>query len=165
MNGLFAGLPPLDAIATDVQSLSVLFSLVAHTCPSSIIEAGTYQGHFAVGAARLLPETHIHTFDPTDFGWNKSLMPNVTFHQQDFDYIPEPCDFMFIDSGPPFEREFEHDVRLRHWRFARAHIMPGGIIACHDTNTTDWTGAFTIIKESDIRLRGGRGLTLWQAPT
>ena len=160
---LLNGLPPLDDTATDRKSLAFLFALLSYMRPSVILEAGTYQGHFAVGAGRVLPESRIHTFDPTDYGWNQRLAPNVRFHQQDFNYIPEPFTFAFIDSGPPFPDEPELTIRSRHWRFACDNITPGGIVACHDTNATDWCGVSTIFEESHIRLTGGRGLTLWQA--
>jgi hypothetical protein len=116
-----------------------------------------------VGAARLLPDSHVHTFDPIDHGWNKGLVPNVTFYQRDFDTIPAPFDFAFVDSGPPFPDFWDHDVRWRHWQFACEHIQPGGIVACHDTNATDWRHATDIIAQG-FRLTGGRGLVIWRKP-
>jgi len=169
---LIAGLPPLDnGTATDVASLIVLCTLVEYLRPTHIVEAGTYKGHFAVGAARVSPASRVDTWDTVDWGWDKALAPNVEFHLGDFD-PPHGFDFAFVDSGPPFLRHTgdsplltydENAVRIRHWRLACERVAPGGLVICHDTNATDWIGATEIV-EQGTPLRGGLGLTLWSKP-
>lgn len=159
---LFAGLGPLDGTATDSASLRTLLALVDFVRPRVILEVGTYRAHFAVPVARALPQARVHTFDPIDFGWDKSLAPNITFHQRDFDAAPEPFEFAFVDSGPPAITP-DDDIRWRHWQLACALVEPGGLVVCHDTLTTDWNHASDIIAQG-VTLRGGRGLTLWSKP-
>ena len=171
LKALFAGLPTLDSTATDEASFQFLFGLLQKHRPQSIIEAGTYQGHFAVGAARLLPHTFVITFDPIDHGWTKNLVPNMQFLRHDFNFIPTAFDFAFIDSGPPFpgsptpqQPAWEHDIRWRHWRLACDAVLPGGFVACHDTNATDWQHAKEIRAQCQMHFAGGRGVSVWEKP-
>jgi hypothetical protein len=163
VNLMLTDLKPLNDVATDEESLRYLFALLEFVRPRVIVEAGTYRGHFACGAARIVPGAHIHTFDPIDHGWPRTD-PNITYHQRDFDFVPEPFDFAFVDSGPPFVEgtEWEHTMRWRHWKFACESILPGGIVVCHDTGTTDWQHATDIIAMSGLHLQAGRGLTIYQ---
>ena len=38
--------------------------------------------------------------------------------------------------------------------------QPGGIVACHDTNS-EWPHVADIVAQG-VQLHGGRGLTMWQ---
>lgn len=154
--------PEMDGSATEVETLNLLFDLLWVFRPRVIIEAGTYQGHFTVGAARLLPESRIYTFDPVLHGKWPDEHENIIFCKHDFNYIPEPFQFAFIDSGPPFSGPWEDGVRWRHWQLACANIDPMGVVACHDTNHTDWEGRDAIVAQSQIRWTEGQGLAAWQ---
>jgi predicted O-methyltransferase YrrM len=166
---LMAGLPELDSTATDWESLTLLYGLALYLRPKVIVEAGTYQGHFAVVVARLLPECAVWTADPQS-RLGEGAEPNLHFVRADFDAMlaDQPdlrgqVDFAFIDSGPPWAAE-EPEMRWRHWTSCKAFMRSGGIMACHDTNAaTTWPRGTDIARES-LRLNGGRGVCLWQAP-
>lgn len=159
---LLDGLPALDQTATDTESLLMLFALLEYEQPERVVEAGTYQGHFAVAAARMLPETHVLTFDITEH-WQMPDMDNLEFVQGDFgEGCPVGFDFAFIDSGPPPYGE-NPDVRWRHWNIAKDLAAPGALLVCHDTNDLRWTGGPEIAAECML-LTGGRGLGLWRKP-
>lgn len=159
---LFEGLEPLDSCATDAASLGILFALIEYMKPRVVVEAGTYRGHFAVGAARILRGSRVFTADIVRHETLPTL-PNLVSFRGDFvqmlDAEVQEFDFAFVDSGPP--PGSDPSIRLQHWRAAQARIDVGGIVVCHDTNALDWHGAEEII-ESGVRLVGGRGLTIWQ---
>jgi predicted O-methyltransferase YrrM len=162
---LIAGLLPLDDEATDAPSLLMLYTLVGYLQPKHIVEAGTYLAHFAVGAARVMPRSCVETWDIIDHQWDKTLASNVVFHHADFN-PPSGFDFALVDSGPAFDGShlyIDDTVRIRHWRLACERVSPGGVVVCHDTNTTDWVGAADINAQG-TQLTGGRGLTLWRKP-
>jgi predicted O-methyltransferase YrrM len=167
---LLEGLPPLDTTATDEGSLMFLFALAFYLKPKVVVEAGTYQGHFSVVLARLLPDCHVWTADPYTRMSESSSPSNLHFVQGDFDemlnarpILKGRVDFAFIDSGPPMAVE-EPEVRWRHWTSCKAFMRSGGVMACHDTNTaSEWPRGMEIASES-MRLDGGRGVCLWQAP-
>ena len=158
---------PLDNLATDLETLRFLANLVAYQQPKVTVEAGTYKGHFAVLAGRVVPQSKIHTADTSDYGWQEFKPPNVIFYLQDFSEMlvglpKQSIDFAFIDSGPPFAQEWENHVRYRHYQDVMPYMAPGGLIVSHDMNSTDWHGAGKIIKQSSLRLTGGRGITIQQ---
>lgn len=164
---LLAGLEPLDTVATDKESLNFLFGLLNYIKPKVIVEAGTYKGHFAVGAARLLPDSHIYTAD-INVHADLPELPNLTFYRGDFvDMLNEyqlGFDFAFIDSGPPpnvFEDPDIRTIRSQHWEVAKklAHVY--GLLVCHDMVQNSWHGGIEIAGES-VRLWGGCGLSLWE---
>lgn len=165
---LIEGLPLLDTTATDLESLTVLWTLVQYLQPEIVVEAGTYKGHFAIPIARMLAvRGHVYTADPVRV--DLPDLPNLTYVQDDFDVmlaqrpdIKGRVDFAFIDSGPPVPTA-EVNVRYRHWTTCKDWLRPGGIMACHDTNTaSQWGRGLDIVGEGHLRLIGGRGLVLWQ---
>ena len=163
-NYLLDGLEPLNNIATDQESLNFLFGLLNYIKPKVIVEAGTYKGHFAVGAARMLPESRIYTAD-IDVHTTLPELPNLTFYQGDFvDMLNEyrlGFDFAFIDSGPPPGGDKTKTIRMTHWEAAKRLCHVRGILACHDMAANNWHGGPEITGES-VRLLGGRGISLWE---
>jgi predicted O-methyltransferase YrrM len=162
---LFDGLKPFDSHATDYETLGFLFALLEYVKPRVIVEAGTYRGHFAVGAARVLPDSLVFT---SDIKCHETLPepPNLAAFLGDFEAMLDaidvaPFDFAFIDSGPP--PGGESGVRLRHWRIAKERAAPGAILVCHDMNALGWTGGPEIAAEG-ILMPGGRGITIWRKP-
>lgn len=165
MSELLAGLPELGRTAheTDIESLQMLWVLLHYERPARIVEAGTYQGHFSVAAARLLPDSHVLTFDVTQH-FELPHLPNLEIVRGDFgEGCPEGFDFAFVDSGPVPFRAPDHDLRYRHWRIAQERALPGALLVCHDTNDTRWSGGPAIAAEC-LCLTGGRGLGLWRKP-
>ena len=166
-------LPPLDSTATDKETLNFLAGLLQYTQPKLIVEAGTWKGHFSVKAAEMLPKCRVFTSDTANHfpDWEK-LPDNLFFFKTDFEEMLSICvgdkfdfiDFAFIDSGPPFVQDFEAGIRLRHYEAVKPYMNKGGLIVSHDMNKTDWHGADKIIQEADLRLTGGRGITIWQKP-
>ena len=159
---LFAGLDDLDGHATDPETFALLFEVLTYVRPHVIVEAGTYRGHFAFGAARLLPEARVFSSDIVKADCGRPATPaNLTLFVGDFEAmlatLTEAPDFAFVDSGGGDEE----GVRLRHWRAAQAGVRVGGLVACHDTLADGWMGGREIGGQG-VRLQGGRGLTLWQ---
>lgn len=158
-------LPPLDDLATDVETLTFLFCLLEYQCPSLVVEAGTWRGHFSLMAAYLLPSSTVWTADTVD---NAAEGPdNFKFFLGDFEKMlerlePKSIGFAFIDSGPPFEGDWEDTIRWRHYQAVKPYMSPGGLIVSHDMNNCDWQHADDIIAEANIRLKGGRGITIYQ---
>jgi len=164
---MLENLPPLDSIATDPETLEFLQALVIYQHPTLIVEAGTYLGHFAILAARGVPDAIVYTADTCPYEWPQFMEPNIRFYLGDFTEMlpvlaPGTVDFAFIDSGPPFKDAWENDVRLRHYEAVKPYMKAGGLIVSHDMNATDWSGAETIRAEAGLRLVGGRGITIRQ---
>jgi predicted O-methyltransferase YrrM len=146
-------------MTTEPETLALLFELIGYLKPAVIVEAGTWRGDFAIGAARRCPDSRVYTADviPVD----APSLPNLTLFRGDFGAMLEavgPFDFAFIDSGPADEP----GLRFRHWRTAREMVNPGGIVACHDVIHTDWVGGPEIAATASLVLAGGKGLALWQ---
>lgn len=166
---LLADMPPLDQDATDVESLVLLLTVIHHARPATIVEAGTYLGHFAVAAARLMPESQIWTADK--IRPDLPDLPNLHFVEGDFEhdllrpnFTSDTIGFAYIDSGSRRDNlNYESAVRRRHWLAARPYICPGGMMAIHDINTTDWHGGLDTIAECAFRSHGGSGVGFWQA--
>lgn len=161
LSDIFRGLPALDTHATDLETFAALFPLLLYLKPKVIVEAGTYDGHFAIGAATLLPDSKVFSADVIQRTMPKELPPNLTLHFGDFEEMLKVhelgFDFGFIDSGGQGEPE----VRLRHWRVAQKRVRVGGILVCHDTVARSWEGGEEIVSES-VNLPGGRGMCLWE---
>jgi len=155
---------PLDDTATDKETLLVLYHLLNYLRPKVVVEAGTWLGHFSVVASEILPDSKIYTADTFEAGVVGP--PNMQFYHGDFEAmlqtISEPIDFAFIDSGPPFVQEWEHDVRWRHYSAVKPYMAKGGLIVSHDMNSRDWNYAEEILAESSLYLPGGRGITIKQ---
>jgi predicted O-methyltransferase YrrM len=148
-------------MTTEPETLALLFELLGYLKPAVIVEAGTWRGDFAIGAARRCPESRVFTADVIRGAPDPGL-PNLTFFHGDFDAMLETVgafDFAFIDSGPA---EAEQSLRWRHWSSAQYKVRPGGIVACHDVIHTDWVGGPEIAATSSLLLAGGKGLALWQ---
>lgn len=161
------GLEPLDKIASDIETLNTLFILLGYIRPTLIVEAGTYRGHFSVGAARILPESNVWTADIKQ-QFEDPKLENFHFHEGDFEemleWIPK-FDFGFIDSGPPWhggeDPKPETGLRLSHWYAAWEKLEVGGLLVCHDTVRHDWLGGDEIVA-GGTTLRVGRGITFWE---
>ena len=160
-----------EKVNTDAWTIAFLRALVLYVQPKVIAEAGTYKGYFPLSIAKAAKEWGgtILTYDVVDHGANFDDHPNVVFGLYDFGHIEQlgvPIDFAFIDSGPPTILEpREHELRLRHYNIAKRMLTPGGIIAVHDTNSTDWTGRDEIVAEASMVFTHGEGLSLWQKPS
>ena len=151
----------------DAATLDFLHELLLYAQPEVIVEAGTYQGSFALIARAACPDAAIFTADVCKYQQHEGI-EKVEFFWGDFvDMLKEhtirEIDFAFIDSGPPFLVSGEHkDSRLGHYELVKGLMAPGGIIATHDTGRPNWEGANEIIIDSDIQLNFGRGLSLRQ---
>lgn len=164
-------LPELDTEAVDAKSLTLLLALVLHESPKVIVEAGTYQGHFALQAAAAcaaysLPG-RVWTADPVDHGIpqriaDAGLSGRVFYNQMSYSdmlgLVPAPIDFAFIDAT---EQGGDPTMRLRHLVETMPLMRPGGLVVMDDTKT-DWVGA-DIGRRMGIPLSGARGLTLIRA--
>lgn len=161
-------LPPLDTEAVDSKSLTLLLALVLHEAPKVIVEAGTYQGHFALHAAATCKAYSIQgmvwTADPVDHGVAQRIIDaglggRVFYNQMSYSdmlaIVPAPVDFAFIDAS---EMGGDPHIRLRHLVETLPLMRPGGLIVMDDTKA-DWTGA-DIGRRMGIALSGGRGLAL-----
>lgn len=156
--------PENDDVGTERETLEILALLVAANAPGVTVEAGTYKGHFAENAIEACPRTTVFTADTIDHGYRPSD-EWIYDYRGDFEAMLEELDithvdFAFIDSGPPFAKEFEKGVRKRHYNAVKKRMLSGGIICVHDTNKTDWFGVHEIIANATFRLTSGRGLTV-----
>ena len=157
---------PEDSVGTEQSTLEILAALVAANAPGVTVEAGTYKGHFAENALEVAPRTTVFTADTIDHGYSPASKW-IYDYRGDFEDMLfvlniNHVDFAFIDSGPPFVEgeEFERGVRKRHYDAVKQRMVSGGVICCHDTNSTDWFGADEIIANATIRITSGRGLTV-----
>jgi hypothetical protein len=160
---------PEDDVGTEQSTLEILAALVAANAPGVTVEAGTYKGHFAenaVAVSRHTARTRVFTADTIDHGY-RPTNEWIEDYRGDFEDMLfvldiNHVDFAFIDSGPPFAKgeEFERGVRKRHYDAVKQRMVSGGVICCHDTNSTDWFGADEIIANATIRITSGRGLTV-----
>ena len=175
-------LAPCDGTAGDQDSLTFLGALIQMAQPRVVLEAGTYRGHFALLAGRLVQRWggYVFTADPIEHNWihliaANALQDTVEFVQDDFVKVGErltaPADFAFIDSGPPFlggpgptDPGWDHGVRFRHYELAKQWVRPGGLVLVDDVNATDWQGSLRIREEATLLFPGGRGLSLWRKP-
>jgi len=156
---------------TEVETLHFLHGLIHYMQPKVIVEAGTCRGDFVTYARFACPSAEIFTADIFKHKWTDDLERDATFFLGDFEkmlqelLVGREIDFAFIDSGPPpvlKPPQHEPGVRLRHYNAVKPYMSEGGIIATHDTEKTDWTGALSIIADADIRFNYGRGLSLRQ---
>ena len=156
---------------TETETLHFLYGLLKYMQPKVIVEAGTCRGDFTVLARHACPEAEIYTADIFKHKWIADLENLAMFFLGDFakmlqeQLTDREIDFAFIDSGPPptlLPPQLEVGVRSRHYYAVKPYMRVGGIIAVHDTEKTDWSGAFSIIEDADIRLNRGRGLSLRQ---
>ena len=156
---------------TETETLHFLYGLLKYMQPKVIVEAGTCRGDFTVLARIACPSAEIFTADIFKHKWIADLGNLAMFFLGDFEKMlrellqGREIDFAFIDSGPPpvlLPPQLEAGVRLRHYDAVKPYMSKGGIIATHDTEKTDWTGALSITADADIRFNYGRGLSLRQ---
>jgi predicted O-methyltransferase YrrM len=165
IDDLFVELEAFDQTGTERETIVFLLHMLDYLRPKTIIEAGTYKGHFAVPAARLAKEWGgiIHTWDPTIYAADLPQVRNMVFYQEDYNLetLPAQADFAFVDSGPP-QPEFEAGMRWRHYQHTLEHMAPGGIVVTHDMNSLAWTGGPEIYADADLILKAGRGIAIKQ---
>ncbi len=156
---------------TEVKTLHFLYGLLHYLQPAVIVEAGTCRGDFTILARHACPEATIYTADIFKHKWIDDLSNIAAFFHGDFEKMLQEylqgieIDFAFIDSGPPphlLPPQFEAGVRQRHYNVVMPYMAKGGVVAVHDTGTTDWKGAQTIIDDADMHFNSGRGLVLKQ---
>lgn len=161
-------LPPFDTESCDAKTLTVLLGLLIHEQPRVIVEAGTYNGHFAIQGGGILKAYNysgrIWTADPVDHGVaqriaDAELLGRVYYHGGPFeellDICPAPIDFAFIDAT---ESGGDPAMRLKHVTAVLPLMRPGGLV-CVDDTASDWTGV-EVLRRMGLSLGGARGLTV-----
>ncbi len=161
-------LPSFDAESCDPRTLTVLLALLIHEEPRVVVEAGSYQGHFAVQAGGILQAYNLSgrvwTADPADHGVADRIVAaglagRVFYHHTTFEELltlcPAPIDFAFLDAT---ERGGAAAMRLTHLTTVLPLMRPGGLI-CVDDTKGDWCGV-DVIRRAGIPLGGARGLTV-----
>jgi len=152
--------------------------------PVTVVEAGTFQGDFALSAAKVMEQLErggkVFTADPVDHGLEerakeKGLEDYIVYWKGDFEEMLRQklrgymVDFAFIDSGPiqdiMNDRELfikMRGIRYQHYQAVMPYMVSGGLICVDDMIKIDWSGADKILADADIHLKGGRGLTIKQ---
>jgi len=164
-------LPPFDGDACDMKTLTMLLAFVIHEAPRVVVEAGTYQGHFAIQTGGILKAYdyagRVWTADPVDHGVaqrivDAGLAGRVYYHQSTFEdlltVVPAPIDLAFIDATEP---DGDPLMRLKHVSAVLPLMRPGGLVVVDDTKA-DWHGVETI-RAMGMTLGGARGLTVIRA--
>ena len=159
-------LPPLDDMATDLETLQFLNKFLVYVQPKIVVEAGTWKGHFSVVAAEYLPNSRVYTADIFNHDLPKiqNLFAYIGDFEEMLERISEPINFAYLDSGPPFFEgdELESGIRWRHYQAVKPLMAKGGLIVNHDMNSRDWNYAEDILADSSLYLPGGRGITIKQ---
>ncbi len=157
-----------ESHSVDGPTLDLLYELLRFMQPGIIVEAGTFQGSFALIARAACPDAKIYTADIVPYEQHEGI-ENVTFFWGDSNdmlkrYDIQGVDFAFIDSGPPamLDDQWGTNVREMHYEAAKERMAPGGVIATHDTVSLEWQGAERIVGDASIQLNSGRGLSLRQ---
>lgn len=171
-HGVFNG---TDLDASHPANIDVACMLVAFTEPEVVVEAGTYQGHFAFATANIMRRIgrgKVYTADIVDRGVEKKLLdppgqllaPHIHIHLGDFrellDTVPTPIDMGYIDASDPNN---EH-LRYEHASLVYERLRPGGLILVDDTAATDWSDAKFFRWRAGIHLSQHRGLSIIQKP-
>lgn len=162
---------PFDTCGADLATLEFLAALVNLAQPKVLVEAGSYCGHFALYAAKVMADWggEVWTADPLlHDNWTALIasngLTNLHYVPADFGAIPfaalGPVDFAFVDSGAPFANGWEDGLRLRHYELAKQVVRPGGLIVTDDTAADDWQGVQRIRAEAALVLPGARGLSV-----
>lgn len=161
-------------MGTDPATIDLLAMLINFLEPETVVEAGTYFGHFAMTAAVILQALGrgtVYTADVTDHSKEFRLserygalwQTRITFWHGDYakmiPQIPGSIDFAFIDASAVAEP----GMRRRHFEATWPRMAPGGIIAIHDT-ANEWSDAAWFRSQHGLHLRQQRGLTLIQKP-
>jgi len=164
-----------DDMATEVEVLELLYSLVRAMRPAVIVETGTYKGigtYYLATAARDNGFGEVHTAEPFAHLAREARsrlaakgLTNVTVHQKTgVDMIfrmSKTVDFAFLDSNM--------ETRVPELVTLYPMLKDGAIVAVHDTNTFHATyggprkGITDLANELTmqlIQLDTPRGLTL-----
>lgn len=131
-----------DGMATEVETLQFLYSLVRLLKPSVIVETGSYKGYGTYWLARACKEMKHgfvftceinqelchHTFALLQ---HEGVIDRVSISADPGDAmirrLSGPIDFAFLDSNL--------DTRIGEMRELYHKLTPGGVVAVHDTST------------------------------
>lgn len=169
---------PVHADGSSVEFLEFATRLLLMTRPYSVVEAGTFEGAFAVLAALTMRFQErpgkVWTADVKDFGAAALAEKNgvtdlLHLYLGDFaemlakHHSHESVDLALIDSGPTFGVETAPDVRWAHFQAVLPYMKRGGLIIVDDTQPgADWAHV-SDIRARGVTLLGSRGCTLVQA--
>lgn len=171
----------------DLQVNIFLQYLISMTgFPVTVVEAGTFKGDFALAAGDVMRQMgqrgKVFTADPVNQGVvervkEEGLEEFVEYYEGTFEKMlthfsqihVHTVDFAFIDSGPLNDsiedRETfvaERGVRYQDYERVKPYMTPGGLIVVDDMTNIAWDNSEKILAETDIFLKGGRGLTIKQ---
>lgn len=162
-----------DDNASHPANVDLACMLVMFMDATTIVEAGTYKGHFALAVANILRQLgagKIYTADIADHitkclvGDGTIVAPYIHFHRGDFlemlTDVPGEIDLAYIDASA-FTNEH---LRWQHALAVWPRLRPGGLILVDDTAATDWADAEKFREWAGIQFLQHRGLTIIQKP-
>lgn len=142
---------PIHMDASGSEFLEWLSTYLIWVRPGIVVEAGTFQGHFALVAAKTA-QLHsipmkIWTADVSDFGVAQritefELAEYITALQCDFERMLDEhigiasVELAYIDSGPTDGVETSDDIRWKHLQAVMPYMKRGGLIIVDDTHAT-----------------------------
>lgn len=160
-----------DDHASHPANIDLACMLVLFTEARTIVEAGTYKGHFAFAVAnilRLLGHGMVYTADIEDripeCAWQDvpELAARVSYHRGDFltmlADVPGEVDLAYIDAS---DKDNPH-LRWEHAEAAYHRLRLGGLLLVDDTAAEDWGDARSFREWASIQLPQHRGLTIVQ---
>ena len=151
--------------------------------PVTVVEAGTFKGDFAIGAADVMKQLErggkVFTADPMDYGVEARFKKEgfedyIEYWKGDFGEMLVKrklwdIDLAFIDSGPiediMEDRELfmkERGIRFKHYQAVLPRMASGGLVVVDDMTNIGWSDSEKILEDADLFLKGGRGLTIKQ---
>lgn len=119
-------------MATEVEVLELLHSLVRVTKPDLCVETGTYTGFGTQAIASALEKNEKGRLITIEFEENTyPALPRTTFIKGDSvqwskEHCPEDVDWAFVDCGTP-------EIRVQAFRNIFVNMADNGLILVHDT--------------------------------
>lgn len=149
--------------ASGAQFLNWLNQYMQWATPAVIVEAGTFEGHFALVAAKTSAlygfPCHVWTADVQSFGIEAKVaehaLDNLHVHIGDFAEMLEASigersvDLAYIDSGKTYGVDVQDDIRWQHFLAVQPFMKRGGLVVVDDTQRdASWA------HKDDIKLMG-----------
>jgi predicted O-methyltransferase YrrM len=162
-----------DHMASAAEAIDLIAMFVHFTNPKTVVESGTYRGHFAYAIANIL-RLHdqggmVYTADPIDNftqTYNlpdaELLRPYIQYHQGDFlemlADVPGPIDLAYVDASSVEDPLLRRKHAMAVWK----RLAARGLLFVDDTASKDWEDAKFFRQISSLHLPQHRGLTVLQ---
>lgn len=162
-----SGLHAVEHMATEVEYLKKMLSIIRGNGFKRILEIGTYKGHSTFVFDQAFEDVRVVTVDPVPQEFDRSVYKHTTFIAMDsqttmLDFLGanQRFDFIFIDGDHSYD-----GVRI-DFELGRKLLAPLGMIAFHDTAFYSCTVGRLIDEHRDLgdweHFLNGKGLSLWR---